>query len=258
MFKEKIEQKNIGYENEISDLIFFCFEKKLELKDKLIEILLNHRYKEIIKGVTSQLMNKNDKNLIEWILEYLSNDIILLLEIINLNKDVMINYFKEERKIVFENSFNQKDIMKIVEQLNNLRTNELITYINFKPLNFESVISDEKILSFVIEYINKENEEEGWNKLIKDNINKLIKDKQLKKFNDLLQMINLEENIDIKQKYFTIDFLDGINLDFLTEDDYFNEFKKTKLIEILAPNSEEFSDKISSLIGMKSEAIKFI
>ena len=251
MFKEKIEQKNIGYEKEISDLIFFCFEKKLELKDKLIEILLNHRYKEIIKGVTSQLINKNDKNLIEWILEYLSNDIILLLEIINLNKDIMIGYFKKERKIEFKNSFNQKDNMKILQQLNNLRTNELLPYINFKPLNFKSVISDKEILSFVIMYINKEKEEEDWNILIRDIINKLIKDKQLKKFNDLLQMINLEENIDIKQKYFTIDVLDGINLDFLTEDDYFNEFKKTKLIEILAPNSEEFSDKISSLIGKK-------
>ena len=87
--------------------------------------------------------------------------------------------------------------------------------------------------------------------MIKENINDLIKKGDLENI-ELLKLINLENNIDKKKEYLTIDVFDGIKAQDLNENEYnvfINEFNKSKLIEIFPQNYEQINNKIIPLIA---------
>ena len=248
--------KEISDENnhikDISDLIIYCINKKLDLENKLIEILKKDNNKNIYKEVIIQLINTEESSMIKKCFNYLEDNNILFLNIINQQKDIIKKYIKKEgTKIEFKNSFNPKNKDELIIQLNLLINNSLKSSMSFKPKNFELIIKDKIILEYVIQNINKENHLVEWDEMIKENINDLIKKGDLKNI-ELLKLINLENNIDKKKEYLTIDVFDGIKAQDLNENEYnvfINEFNKSKLIEIFPQNYEQINNKIIPLIA---------
>jgi len=112
--------------------------------------------------------------LIQRSLDYLEDDLFLLLEIINSNKDVVINYLnKNHKKIEIKSTFIPKEnenIEKINKQLNSLVENQLISLIQFFPTNFTKIIEDKHILSFIIQNLHKQDKLNQWNLFITDNL----------------------------------------------------------------------------------------
>ena len=220
--------KEISDENnhikDISDLIIYCINKKLDLENKLIEILKKDNNKNIYKEVIIQLINTEESSMIKKCFNYLEDNNILFLNIINQQKDIIKKYIKKEgTKIEFKNSFNPKNnnqtLDELIIQLNLLINNSLISSMSFKPKNFELIINDKIILEYVIQNINKENHLVEWDEMIKENINDLIKKGDLKNI-ELLKLINLENNINKKKEYLTIDVFDGIKTQYLNENEY--------------------------------------
>ena len=248
--------------NNIYKLIDFCVNKKFELEKKLIEILKVHKNKNIFKEVVIQLINSGNDILIQKSLDYLENDLILLLEMINSNQDIIKKYLnKNQKKIVIKGSFILKEnetIDQINAQFNLLTKHQLMSFIQFSPDNFTHINDDKRIISFIIKNLNKQDQNNQWNSFIRDSINKSISEKKLRG-KDLLELINKEKNMDIKKKFLTIDVFNGINIDNLNEKDCFNEFKESQLIKIFALH-KDFSAKIINLLKNKeiSESIKYI
>ena len=252
IFKNKINGIKDGDNiiNDISNLISFCIEKNCKLEEKLIEVLKNHKNKSIFKKVISCLIKVKKDELILKCLKYLDKDLNLILEIINSEKDIMLDYFKKgKQKIDLSDAyFSDNNKNKLLDNLNSLKNNTLISYIIFHPTNFELIKNDEKILSFIIENIKREKDKEEWNNLIRENINILITNGKLKD-SELLQLINLKKDIEIKKEYLSIDVFDGISIEALKDENCYKEFKESKLIEIFISDNEIFIKKIISLLN---------
>ena len=261
-FKTLLNEENLDNNkiNDIYNLVVFCIRNKLDLGNKLIEILKVYKDKNIFKNVVILLINSGNDILIQRSLDYLEDDLFLLLEIINSNKDVVINYLnKNHKKIEIKSSFIPKEnenIEKINKQLNSLVENQLISLIQFFPTNFTKIIEDKRILSFIIQNLHKQDKLNQWNLFI---IKNLISEGKFKG-KDLLELINLEENNEIKKEFLTIDVFDKININDLNEENCLNEFKKSSLIQIFSPLYKELSEKIVNLLKNKeiSESIKYI
>ena len=241
-FEKKLNDK---YIQDISNLIWFCSENNMQLENDLIQILKKDNNKLIYTKVIEQLILSKEPIKIKKCFKYLEDDNILLLSIINKEKDIILEYLRseEEVKIEFKNSFNKNDKNELITQLDLLKKNNLLPYINFKPENFNLIMGDKDILTYIIKNINKEKDSETWNKNIRDNIINLIKEKELKN-NELLKLINSENDIEKKKKYLTIDIYDGIDIECLKDDKCFNEFKESKLLEIFPKNYEKLIGNI--------------
>ena len=236
---------NDKYIQDISNLICFCSKNSMQLENDLIQILKKDNNKLIYTKVIEQLILSKEPIKIKKCFKYLEDDNILLLSIINKEKDIILEYLRseEEVKIEFKNSFNKNDKNELITQLDLLKKNNLLPYINFKPENFNLIMEDKDILTYIIKNINKEKDSETWNKNIRDNIINLIKEKELKN-NELLKLINSESDINKKKKYLTIDIYDGIDIECLKDDKCFNEFKESKLLEIFPKNYEKLIGNI--------------
>ena len=177
----------------------------MQLENDLIQILKKENNKLIYTKIIEQLILSKEPIKIKKCFKYLEDDNILLLSIINKQKDIILEYLRseEEVKIEFKNSFNKKDKNELITQLDLLKKNNLLPYINFKPENFNLIMEDKDILIYIIKNINKEKDSETWNKNIRDNIINLIKEKELKN-KELLELINSENDITKKQKYLAI------------------------------------------------------
>ena len=94
-FDEKINDDNLNISIDISDLIVFCVENKFKLEKKLIHILKKNKNEKLFKEVLIQLINSGDNNdlIIKKCFNYLENEPLLFLEIINLKKDKYYNKF---------------------------------------------------------------------------------------------------------------------------------------------------------------------
>ena len=236
---------NDKYIQDISNLICFCSKNSMQLENDLIQILKKENNKLIYTKVIEQLILSKEPIKIKKCFKYLEDDNILLLSIINKEKDIILEYLRseEEVKIEFKNSFNKKDKNELITQLDLLKKNNLLPYINFKPENFNLIMEDKDILIYIIKNINKEKDSETWDKNIRDNIINLIKEKELKN-NELLKLINLGNDVEKKKKYLTIDMYDGIDIECLKDDKFFNEFKESKLLGIFPKNYEKLIGNI--------------
>jgi K+/H+ antiporter YhaU regulatory subunit KhtT len=229
----------------------------MQLENDLIKILKKN--KPIFKKTIMQLIESKDPIKIKKCFNYLEDDNHLFLSIINNEKSILLDYFRNQEgtKLEFKDSFNIEDKNELITIFNMDEENNLLPYINFKPENFKLIINEKDILSFVIKNINKENDQETWNEKIKENINDLIKGNKLMN-KELLVLINSENDMDKKKKYLTIDVFDGIDINCLKDDYCFNEFKKINLIKIFLNNNEKSIDKIISFITKANELHKNI